>query len=519
MGVFENNNGVLTPLSTNIMFNNTPSEQFVTEEELQATIDKLHYVTPEMFGADGTPSGNAEAFRLAALTRQKIYLGAKEYYLGNEVIDLKDQPNLYLIGQGRGRTTIRGGTFLLNLNSTWTANRENKDGNKSDVLYLADIGFRNDLTGDPQHLGRDIPQFVTGSLILVYNCRIIRFKKFIAIPNKCYIDRICWYDSDTWVDETDVNSTIIIGCDAPNVYSPWTGSGDDWCFKNCSFSTKSNPLFHVSNGNHCVTFENCINPNVCYSQVNSSEDLPQLTFTYCHLENKCDVCKLVTDDYHTYEYSKILLTFNNCYFHSSVLFNDNAEFIGRNYYNSKKYSYYDSSQFPTRGLTPSDLDMFNGVIVPTGAAAKHKKNMFTKYEIPSIRSILQYEEEWEENKACTTPLEGHAMDYVFYYADNPYTYDSSAKIEISNITPTISDHNRFRWNFHNIKDNGYQNFFIHVFRKDLVTNQVQKCVMYIGYSWLNLQSSWQTNNVIFEDGGDTIGGVYRWLDYDGEFPS
>lgn len=503
MSIYRNNNGTLESIASNIQFNNYNTENYITQEELTNKIKQLNYVTPEMYGAGDGHTSDADAFRAALAENEILLLGNnKTYNLGDEVIDLKNKKNLHIIGVQRGYnrdnkswgSRIVGGTFLLNLNSTWTANNENANGDKRGMLLLENIGFVNH---------REAPQFITASLITVRNCLLLGFKSFIAIPNTCYIDKINWDGCDTWCDKTqDVDATIIKGCDAPDTYSDWNGSGDDWCFKNCSFATQGYPLFHVSNGNHGIAFENCINPNVCYGQANSSEDLPQIVFNCCHIENQYNPCSLKSGYYNK---SRILTTYNNCYFHAYIKFKPYDILSGLNYYTSKSITY--SSNTDT-GLTPEELDRFNGVLIPYGSKYKHRKLINeTKYEIPTTRNL--WINSTLRSRTKVSPITD-TMNYVFYYSDNSLTYDENTKIVKNDITPNSEECNNWV-----IRTSENKNFFLHVFRQNPNTNQVQKCVMYIGYTWLDLTDT----QYEFQDGGNSIEGIYKWLDYDGEFPS
>jgi hypothetical protein len=456
---------------------------------------ELNYVTPEMFGAvgDGT-TNDAEAFQAALNVCTTLVLSDKNYFLGDSVIDCSDKDSIEIIGNNR-KSVITGGTFRINIDDTWMANR-NGETNAS-MFYpsrFEGITFM-------RHNYHDIPAIICVTPIIVENCRILA-KKFVAFPNTTYVDRVNFFECNIQYDSTDTVE-FIMGIDGVEQYSDWKGHGDNWVFQNCTFPANGkNAFFHVSDGNHNVTFNNCINPCVCYGSTSWYSDLPQIFFNECHLEVGTAICYPKEG----YGNTKALITYSNCFFHHFVKFNDDDMFMGVSYYHGMRNDYLD--QNPDVGLTEKELSIFNGVIVPFGKMYKHKKDALTTYAIPTTRDVRVSTSSGERIR--TTPIESN-MDYVFYYSDNPHTYDATTKILKENVAPNSSG--CIRWA---IKGGLETNFFLHVFRKNLTDDSIQKCVVYVGFIWLGDVID---VNYVVEDGGNSIDGIYKWVDYDGEFPS
>ena len=454
------------------------------------------YVTPEMFGAkaDGV-SNDADAFRKAFEASSTVYLNESSYFLGEEKIDLSSKSSIEIIGKNR-QSTIIGGTFIVNIDSTWS--RDNKGHTATQPMYplhISGVRFNKNHSNSPA--------IVCACPVLIENCSIIYYHRFLAMPNTCYVDRVNFLECNFYLAKEDYASgTLIVGCDDVDKYSDWNGHGDDWLFRNCSMTpiAKQVPLFHASNGNHSITFENCINPCICYGSDNTYKDLPCIFFRNCHFENQHNPCFPKNG----YINDKAVVNYSNCYFHSYVKFNEDDVFSGVNYYTSKKDGYSLNNDV---GLLPTDLDKFVGVIIPYGSKFKHQKYYTTKYAIPSIREINISSEKSPKRLSVSQILE--EMDYVFYYSDNSSTYDVSTKIIRENITPNKNDFNL--WNIDISED---KSFYLHVFRRNHSTGNIQKCVMYVGGNFYNDSSI----NYRFQDGGNSIEGLYKWVDYDGTFP-
>ena len=480
-----------------IQLNTVPIEIYGDVDKNSTNISSFEYITPEMFGAkaDGI-TNDAEAFRKAFEITSTLYLNEGDYYLGEEVIDLSKKNNIEIIGKNR-QSIISGGTFVVNIDSTWTTNNMYKKATQP--LYPVHI---SGITFTKMH--SDTPAIVCACPVLIENCGIMAYHKFLAMPNTCYVDRVNFFECNIWLDkEKDATGTLIIGCDGVGQYSDWKGNGDNWYFKDCSFSVPNTaPLFHVG-FNYSVLFQNCINPIVCYGSDNNYSNFPMIFFDYCHIENRANVCSPKSG----YSNNKAVVNYNNCYFHSFSSFNKDDNFTGLNYYVSRK----PEDDF-SMGLTPDELYRFNGIIVPNGSNRKHRKDLLTKYSIPSSRNIYKDDDSTGRTRTRVSTLDHDVMDYVFFYSTSPKSYDASTKISISNVIPN-NEQNIIWWNVQNANAN---NFYLHIFRRNLTTNQIQKCVVYIGFMWERELVS--GSYYIMQDGGNTIEGVYKWVDYNGAFP-
>lgn len=452
---------------------------------------------PEMMGAKGDGESNDyQSFQKILNVKNTLLLNEKSYFLGDSIIDIKNKSSIEIVGKNRNSTLI-GGTFLVNLNNTWTSD---KDGNTATQpaypLHIDGVRWNKNHTTKPA--------IVCACPVLIENCLIFYYQKFLALPNTCYVDRVNFLECNFYLDSSDYGTgTLIIGCDGVDNYSDWIGNGDDWIFKNCSMTPiyEQVPLLHVSHGNHSITFENCINPCVCFGSDSNYKDLPQIYFNECHFENTYNACYPKTGSNN----QKALVNYNNCYFHSYSEFNYNDIFTGLNYYTSKPY-YFRPDNNTNVGLQPTRLDKFNGVIVPFASAYKHKKDYTTRYKIPNTKSIGISSQERPE-RIRVTPISA-TMDYVFYYSDNAFSYDKSTKILKENTSPNINNFNLW---YVDVSEN--TNFFLHIFRKNNSNGHVQRCVMYVGSSW-----AFESPNYLFQDGGNSVEGIYKWEDYDDEFP-
>lgn len=453
-------------------------------------------VYPEIFGAKGDGETNdAQAFGKALKFSNSLKLNSKTYNLGQSTIDLKNLTTIEIIGKNRN-SVLLGGTFLVNLNSDWT---RDKNGNTAtqpaNVLHIEGVKWNK------QHQSN--PGIVCGCPVLFENCQIFYYNKFLSFPNACYVDRVNFLECNFYISQEDYNTgTLVIGCDGVNQYSDWKGEGDDWCFKNCSMAPIYNqiPLFHVSHGMHGLTFENCINPTVCYGSDSDNKDLPEISFNNCHLENTHNPCYPKEG----YANNKALVVYTNCYFHSYVRFNFNDLFLGLNYYCSKAYNF--RPEGTPEGMSATRLNKFNGVLVPYGSKYKHKKDYSTTYKIPTTKTV-DISSQTSPTRRIVSAL-SDTMDYVIYYGTSPFAYDITTKITKSNVTPNINNFNLW---YVNVSENTY--FYLHFFRINRNTGKKQKCVVYVGASWCI-----ETNFYTFEDGGNTIEGLYIWEDYDGDFP-
>lgn len=453
-------------------------------------------IVPEMFGAKGDGiSNDSSAFELAFKISNTLHLNEKSYFLGENQINLSNKQSIEIIGKNR-KSTLINGSFLININSDWSKDKDNnRTTQPAFPIHISGVRWNKNHS--------EFPAIICAVPILFENCQIFYYKKFIAFPNSCYIDRVNFLECNFYLDEQDYSSgSLIVGIDSINNYSDWIGNGDDWLFKNCSFTPLYNqtPIAHISHGNHSVTFENCINPCVCFGSDSNYKDLPQIYFNSCHFENTYNACFPKSG----YNNQKALVNYNNCYFHAYSIFNLDDIFTGLSYFTGKTESFIPNTIV---GLDQYSLDKFNGVIVPFASQFKHKKDYYTKFIIPNTKSI-GISSQTAPDRLRVTPISA-SMDYVFYFSNNPYSYDISTKIFKENVSPNSNNFNLW---YVNTSDN--TNFFLHVFRKNNTTNLVQHCVMYVGFSWC-VNSSYY----LFQDGGNSIEGIYKWYNFDGDFPS
>ena len=530
MSQFNNNNGVLSTLSTNVRFDNIPNETFVTQEELQATIDKLGYVTPEMFGAKGDGVTNdADAFRAAFASHYSVHLGEKTYLLGNEFIDLHDKIRIELIGQSRA-SCLLGGYFLVNMNDDWT-NAYNRQGYRF-PLHCANVYFlRYNRTLRIYY--HEHPTFITANQVLFENCFIWNYNRFLCLTNgtpnsqgiygddsdTSYFDRMnflqCNFSPTSMLEHPEHEGVVVCGCSGRENYTDWLGAGDDWNFTNCSFGgIAGRRIMHVSSHNHSLTFYNCINPSVWYGHTSASASPPQIYFYSCHFENQYNACELKAGYVNDVP---PLVNYDNCFFQSYSKFNKYDWFSGMGLYISMRWDYSittTGTNITEIGLTPSELYSFTGCIHPHSTYCNHIKTPLTVYSIPESRTIESKPEHTyqRESQYAVTPITNGMTEYRIFYSDNPLTYDETTK-KIENDVQLNSD-GRFIWKISLDEENKKKNYFIHFFRRNPNTLEAQKCVVYIG-EWHR-----PSGNQYFymDDGDNSISGVYKWLDYDGTFP-
>ena len=106
MGVYNNDNGNIIPLATNLRTQSTTFENFVTQEELveglATKLDLYEVVTPQMFGAkaDGV-TDDSEAVRQALLASNIVYFPTGTYSMSKQVV-LNSNQTIY--GDGSDKT-------------------------------------------------------------------------------------------------------------------------------------------------------------------------------------------------------------------------------------------------------------------------------------------------------------------------------------------------------------------------------------------------------------------------------